>query len=207
MHPGSWKTPIRFAMLCLIAALAGCASGQDEQLDKLQVDGYSVHSLRSRDTEKLNERLFAAANLDTDPGDYLLGAGDLLQVTVFESQELNCKVRVSSRGYITLPLLGQVDVKGMSAREAEIHIEDLYGERYLQDPHVSVFVEAHVSQRVTLLGQVKNPGTYDYPTKLRLMDVMALGGGLSEQAGRTVQVRRPPDAGGEGGGDFPHRPG
>jgi polysaccharide export outer membrane protein len=196
------KTPLRLFALCLVAVLAGCATGQNEQLDKLQVDGYSVRSLRSEDNESLNEQLFAAANLKTDPSDYLLGAGDLLQVTVFESEELDCQVRVSSRGHVTLPLLGQVEVKGLSAREAEIHIENLYRERYLKDPHVSVFVEAHVSQRVTLLGQFKNPGTYDYPTKMRLMDVMALGGGLSEQAGRTAQVRRPPDADGEGGGTF-----
>lgn len=202
MRSNFWKTSLSHLVLCLVAALVGCATGQDEQLEKLQVDGYSVRSLRGQDTESLNEQLFAAANLNADPGDYLLGAGDLLQVAVFESEELDCKVRVSSRGHVTLPLLGQVDVKGMSAREAEIHIENLYRERYLKDPHVSVFVEAHVSQRVTLLGQFKNPGTYDYPTKLRLMDVMALGGGLSEQAGRTAQVRRPPDAEGEGGGTY-----
>jgi polysaccharide export outer membrane protein len=81
-------------------------------------------------------------------------------------------------------------------------IESLYRQRYLKDPHVSVFVEAHVSQRVTLLGQFKNPGTHDYPTKMRLMDVMALGGGMNEHAGRTAQVRRAQGADGEGGGTF-----
>ena len=202
MRPSCWATLARICILCLVGGLIGCASGQDEQMDKLQVDGYSVRSLRSQETENLNEQLLAAANLNADPGDYLLGPGDLLQVTVFESEELNCQVRVSSRGHVTLPLLGQVTLKGMSAREAEVHIENLYRERYLQDPHVSIFVKEHVSQRITLLGQFKNPGTYDYPTKMRLMDVMALGGGLSEQAGRTVQVRRPPNAEGEGGATF-----
>ena len=202
MRPSCWATLARICILCLVGGLIGCASGQDEQMDKLQVDGYSVRSLRSQETENLNEQLLAAANLNADPGDYLLGPGDLLQVTVFESEELNCQVRVSSRGHVTLPLLGQVTLKGMSAREAEVHIENLYRERYLQDPHVSIFVKEHVSQRITLLGQFKNPGTYDYPTKMRLMDVMALGGGLSEQAGRTAQVRRPPNAEGEGGATF-----
>lgn len=202
MRPSAWMSSARIFILCLLAALLGCASSQDEQLDKLQVDSHSVRSLRSQETENLNEQLFAAANIGADPSDYLLGAGDLLQVTVFESEELNCEVRVSSRGHVTLPLLGQVAVKGMSAREAEVHIENLYRERYLKDPHVSIFVKAHVSQRVTLLGQFKNPGTYDYPTKMRLMDVMALGGGLSEQAGRTAQVRRSADADGQGGGTY-----
>jgi polysaccharide export outer membrane protein len=139
---------------------------------------------------QLNEQILARAKVHTDPSDYLLGAGDLLQVGVFEAKELNTKARVSSRGYITLPLIGQVLVKGLSAREAEQKIEDLYQKRYIKDPHVSIFVEEHYSQRVTLVGQFKNPGTYDYLSKHRLLDVMALGGGLSEKAGQIVQVRR-----------------
>jgi polysaccharide export outer membrane protein len=176
------------ALICLWAlSAAGCGTGTQ---NNLPVDSYSVQSLRSQETNDLNKQLFAAAQINTDPSDYLLGAGDLLQVVVFESAELNTKARVSSRGHITLPLLGQVDIKGLSAREAEIMIETMYKERYLKNPHVSVFVEEHFSQRITLMGQFKNPGTYDYMTKMRLIDVMALGGGLNEQAGRTAQVRR-----------------
>jgi hypothetical protein len=74
MRSSLGKTPLRLFALCLVAVLAGCASGRDEQLDKLQVDGYSVRSLRSEDNESLNEQLFAAANLKTDLSDYLLGA-------------------------------------------------------------------------------------------------------------------------------------
>jgi polysaccharide export outer membrane protein len=170
--------------------LSGCGAGSQGKLDKLEVDSYSVQSLRKQETDALNQQLFAAAQINSDPSDYLLGAGDLLQVTVFESEELNAKVRVSSRGHITLPLLGQVEVKGLSAREAEVRIETLYKKRYIKDPHVSVFVQEHFSQRITLIGQFKNPGTYDYLSKMRLIDVMALGGGLSEQAGRTAQIRR-----------------
>jgi polysaccharide export outer membrane protein len=83
-----------------------------------------------------------------------------------------------------------VRVEDLTAREAEVHIEGLYREKYIKDPHVSIFVEEHFSQRVTLIGQFKNPGTYDYPSKQRLLDVMALGGGLDENAGRTAQIRR-----------------
>ncbi len=140
--------------------------------------------------EDLNAKLLAGANLNNDPGDYLLGPGDLLEVEVFEAEELATTVRVSSRGYVTLPLLGQVRVEGLSAREAEIHIEKLYRQDYIKNPHVSIFVEEHHSQRVTLIGQFKSPGTYDYPSKLKLLDVMALGNGLTKNAGRTAQIRR-----------------
>jgi polysaccharide export outer membrane protein len=147
----------------------------------------------------LNEQIFARAQTYSDPSDYLLGAGDLLQVSVFEAEELNTKARVSSRGYITLPLIGQVSVKGLSARQAEQKIEELYRKRYINNPHVSIFVEEHYSQRVTLVGQFKNPGTYDYLSKQRLLDVIALGGGLSEKAGQTVQIRRTGSMPGEPG--------
>lgn len=171
-------------------AFAGCASAPDEKINSLKIDSYDVRSLRIQETNKINERLLSAAQINTDPSDYLLGSGDLIQVTIFESEELNAKVRVSSRGFITLPLLGQVEVKNMTAHDAEMHIENLYSEKYIKNPHVSVFVEEHLSQRITLIGQFKNPGTYDYLSKMRLMDVMALAGGLNEKASHTAQIRR-----------------
>ena len=155
-------------------------------------------SAKNDDITRLNEQLFAAAQMNVDPSDYVLGAGDLLQITVFEADTLNTTVRVSSRGYVTLPLLGQIQVKGLTAREAEIEIEDLFRKKYIKNPHVSVFVQEHFSQRVTLVGQFKNPGTYDYVSKQRLLDVMALAGGLSDNAGNTIQVRRR--------GDIPGKP-
>jgi polysaccharide biosynthesis/export protein len=149
-----------------------------------------LHNRQTREIETLNEKLLSQAQLHVDPGDYILGSGDLLQIDIFETKELSTKARVSSRGFITLPLLGQTKVNGLTAREAETLIERAYGEKYIKNPHVSIFVEEHYSQRVTLVGQFKNPGTYDYVSKQRLLDVMALGGGLTDKASRTVQVRR-----------------
>lgn len=177
-------------LVAMLITYTGCASAPDEKINSLEIDSYDVHSLQSRETGKLNEQMLSAAQINFDPSDYLLGAGDLIQMTVFESDELNAKVRVSSRGFITLPLLGQVKVKGMTAHDAEIHIENLYREKYIKNPHVSVFVEEHLSQRITLLGQFKKPGTYDYLSKMRLLDVMALAGGLNEKASRTAQIKR-----------------
>lgn len=179
--------------------IIGCTTGGHHDVDTLTVATDPTLSAAGRETKELNQKLFANARVNSDPSDYLLGAGDLLSITVFEAEELTTKVRVSSRGNITLPLIGQVKVKGRSAREAEVLIENLYSEKYLKNPHVSVFVEEHFSQRVTLVGQFNKPGTYDYISKMRLLDVMALGGGLSEKAGRTVQIRRVGDSPDESG--------
>jgi polysaccharide export outer membrane protein len=164
--------------------LTGCVSNQHVG------QNLSPAQLKQDEIAEFNEQLFASARMNSDPSDYLLGSGDLLQVKVFEAEDLNTTVRVSSRGYVTLPLLGAVSVKGLTAREAEEAIENLYRTHYIKDPHISIFVEEHFSRRITLMGQFRNPGTYDYLSKQRLLDVMALGGGLGDKAGRTIQIRR-----------------
>ena len=178
--------------LLAAALLAGVftACSNTQNTTEAIVKKYAAVPVEADEITRFNEQMFAAAKMHTDPSDYLLGSGDLLEITVFESESLNTTTRVSSRGYVTLPLLGQIKVKGLTAREAEVKIEDLYRAKYIKDPHVSVFVEEHLSQRVTLVGQFKQPGTYEYPSKQSLLDVMALGGGLTDKAGHTVQVRR-----------------
>jgi polysaccharide biosynthesis/export protein len=146
--------------------------------------------LRADEINRMNSMILSHAHLNSDSSDYPLGEGDLLRISVFEAPELDATVRVSARGLITLPLIGTVAVKGLTAIEAEEKIETLYQAGYIRNPHVSIFVEERVSQRITLVGQFKNPGTYDYPTKQRLIDVIALGGGLSEKAGQIVQIRQ-----------------
>jgi polysaccharide export outer membrane protein len=189
------KLEKRYWFICTLTAmglvislgiLTGCVSSQKQSVSQSEPPA----QLKQDEIAEFNEQLFATARGGADPSDYLLGAGDKLQIKVYEAEDLNTTVRVSSRGYVTLPLLGSVLVDGLSAREAEEMIENSYRVRYIKDPHVSIFVEEHFSRRVTLMGQFRNPGTYDYLSKQRLMDVMALGGGLSDIAGRVVQVRR-----------------
>ena len=170
--------------LLFVAIFFGCTANQPQPQQNLN------YSFIDDEIKIINEQILASAQMSSDPSDYLLGAGDLLEINVFEAEELNAKVRVSSRGYITLPLIGSVLVKGLSAREAEQKIEGLYRERYIKNPHVAIFIEEHFSRRVTLIGQFKNPGTYDYLSKQRLLDVMAMGGGLSDKAGLVVQIRK-----------------
>ena len=151
----------------------------------------------SNEINELNEKILAQAQMSSDPGDILIGVGDLLQISVFEAKELDKTVRVNSRGVVSLPLVGEAQISGLTAIEAEEKIEDMYKSRFIKDPHVSIFVEEQISQRITLVGQFKNPGTYDYLSSQRLLDVIALGGGLSERAGQIVQVRRTRYAQGE----------
>jgi len=127
---------------------------------------------------------------DRSGGDYLLGAGDLLVIKVFETDKLDTEVRVSSRGVINVPLLGEVSVLNLTAAEVEQHIEDLYKVEYLHNPHVSVYIKEHLSKQITLVGQVENPGTYEYVAHGRLLDVLALAEGLKDDAGPYAYITR-----------------
>lgn len=140
--------------------------------------------------KQINERFFAAVKSTPSIQDYVLGEGDLIQVSVFEAQELKSEARISARGFITLPLIGAVEIKGLSTREAEQKVEGLYRSKYLQNPHVSLYVKEQVSGRITFMGAVKKPGTHPYLGRQNLFEALASAEGLSENAGKMVQVRR-----------------
>ncbi len=179
------------SLLIGILLLGACASTDNAATNRPAKEPQLVdYSLGEDEISRMNEMILSQVQTNNNPGDYLLGEGDLLRISVFEAKELDTTVRVSSRGFITLPLIETVDVKGLTAIEAEEKIEAIYQQRYIKNPHVSIFVEEHISQRITMVGQFKNPGTYDYPTKQRLLDTIALGGGLSEKAGQMVQIRK-----------------
>ena len=131
-RPGRSPGLICLAILGMLVVLVGCYNPKEEKLNMMMAESHVLRTPASQDVEEFNRELLAGAQVNTDPGDLLLGTGDLLQVEVFEAKELAAKVRVSSRGYITLPLVGPVEVKGLSAREAEMRIEELYREKYIK---------------------------------------------------------------------------
>jgi len=127
----------------------------------------------------------------TDAADLTLGTGDLIEVSVFDVQELsNLKVRIPSSGAITLPLLGAVPAAGLTAGELQSVIRLRLQEKYMHDPQVSVFVTEHKSQRIYVSGPVKSPGPQELIGRVRLADALAMAGGLTDEAGRSVQVIR-----------------
>jgi polysaccharide export outer membrane protein len=124
-------------------------------------------------------------------GEYRCGPGDRLAVTVFEVEELSGAVSIDADGLIRLPLVGAITVDGLTTGEIEARLVELYGANLLQDPQISVAVEEFGSQPVSVLGAVNEPGVLQLQGARRLMDVIAMAGGLSEQAGEHIFIRRP----------------
>ncbi len=188
--------PVRELIVLTIATvwlLSGCASNSSKSTAKLE-DVLAQENNSSQEIKQINEKLRTTFSRTPTMQDYVLGEGDLVQVSIFEAADLKSETRVSARGGITLPLLGAVSVKGLTAREAEQKIEAAYKKKYIRDPHVSLFVKEQVSGKVTVLGAVKKPGTIPYLTRQTVFEVLAASEGLSENAGRTVQVTRAGEA-------------
>jgi polysaccharide export outer membrane protein len=115
--------------------------------------------------------------------------GDLIQVDVFDSPELSASLRVSYKGEVELPLGGPVKVKGLTAAEAGAAIAARLKEAgILLDPHVTVLIVEYQSQGVTVTGEVKTPGVYPLLGDRTVMDMIAMAGGLNENAGRVASV-------------------
>ena len=114
--------------------------------------------------------------------DYRIGALDLLQISVFQLEDLDREVRVNSSGMVSLPLIGAVAAGGRTVAELEKEIARRLSESYLQNPQVSVFVKEFTSQRVTVEGAVTKPGIFPITGKTSLLQAIAMSEGLTPLA-------------------------
>jgi protein involved in polysaccharide export with SLBB domain len=123
----------------------------------------------------------------------ILGPNDVVQVRVYQEDDLETKAVINKEGQITLPLLGPVEVGQKTPDEATALIRGLYAKDYLVNPQVSVTVVEHAKLRFTVLGQVQRPGTYEFPVNepLNLLQGIAMGGGYTRLgAPSKVSVQR-----------------
>lgn len=182
---------ILILLLGVVCALftSGCATSSGIS----KTDALIAHATRdeSRDNLALNSRILAMANPDSLSGDYRLGTGDLLEISVFDIAELSkIKARVGAEGLITLPLAGTVSAGGKTAMELEEAVKAALGSRYIRDPQISVFVLEHHSHRISVLGAVKKPGVFEVSGPRSVVDMLAMAEGLTEQSDQIVYLIR-----------------
>lgn len=116
--------------------------------------------------------------------EYRVGANDLLDIEVLNLDNGKRTVRVNAAGFITLPLVGAVAVAGLTQQQVESHVAALYGEKYLQDPQVSVFIKEFTTERITVDGAVAKPGIYPLVGQMTLLRALAQAGGFGAIANR-----------------------
>lgn len=122
--------------------------------------------------------------------EYQIGPRDLLEIKVFELPDLNQTVRVSEDGSITLPLLQKVYAEGLTKDQLEIKIANLLKPKYVKNAQVSIFIKEYQSQRVSIIGAIKNPGVYELSGQQNLLEMISEAGGFSENAMNKIYIMR-----------------
>lgn len=125
-----------------------------------------------------------------------IGPGDLIEVTMFENPDLSGRYRVDQNGEVTLSLIGQVHVTGLTADQAGTAIENRYVKEQILVPaaaYATVFIAEYATQGITVSGEVKAPGVYPALGVRKLHDLIVAAGGTLQTAASKVIVTRKDD--------------
>jgi protein involved in polysaccharide export with SLBB domain len=107
--------------------------------------------------------------------DYNILPADILEISVFQEPDLKATLRVSNEGTIAFPLIGVVQVGGLTPQGAAQALRDQLAKGYLVNPQVSVTVMEFSKRRFTVLGEVQKPGSYDMPDQQSVTVLQAIG--------------------------------
>jgi polysaccharide export outer membrane protein len=154
-------------LLTALVALAGCPRAQRAPV--------------------LPERIDAVAST--------LGAGDLIEVRIFQEPELSGLYQVGGQGDLIFPLCRRVVVNGLTANEAAEKLRACLSEGFLRDPQVSVLVREFNSKKVFVFGEVQKPGTFPYQDGMSIIQAVTIAGGFTKTAAQnSTSVTRRVDA-------------
>ena len=162
---------MKYGAFCGLALLlAGCASGSSRPTTL--PSGAAAYQIVPS----------AMADSDTH-SDYLIGPLDKLDIAVFEEPELSVKdIQVDASGNIALPLVGTVAASGKTAKALGKELQRLFDAKYLRGAQVTVTVASSVSQKVSVQGEVSQPGVYPLSGPTTLLDVISMARGETELA-------------------------
>ncbi|WP_269537694.1 polysaccharide biosynthesis/export family protein [Cerasicoccus fimbriatus] len=123
---------------------------------------------------------------------YELKPMDILRVTVYMEPDLEQEIRLSQDGTANLSLIGNTNLGGMSIKQANNHITDLYNRDYLVNPQISLELMSYTEQRVYVHGQVNTPGPVVIPPEenMTLSQVISAAGSMTRLASDKIQLTR-----------------
>jgi polysaccharide export outer membrane protein len=127
---------------------------------------------------------------------YVLTPNDVVEIKVFQEDDLESKLRVAQNGTINFPLVGMVAVSGKTPNDAAAAIRAALAKDYLVNPQVTLTVVEYGKRRFTVLGQVQKAGSYDMPEReqVNLLDAIAMAGGYTRIADASkITIKRKKD--------------
>jgi len=113
--------------------------------------------------------------------DYVIGAQDVLAINVWREPEISRSVPVRPDGKISLPLVGDLTVSGLTPRVLQARLETALNE-FINRPQVTVIIQEANSRKFYIMGQVEKPGTYSLATHVAVLDALAMAGGFRDFA-------------------------
>jgi polysaccharide export outer membrane protein len=169
----------RFAATALLASLALASSSRAQNIETPQQTNDRIRAL-------------AAASHSSTARDYVIGAGDVVSVQVFDVPELTRELRVSQTGTIGIPLVPvRLRVAGLTEAQAERKIQEvLEANGLVSHPEVTVSVKEKKSKPITVVGAVVHPMVYQADRQVTLIEVLAEVGGVALDAGDAVIITR-----------------
>jgi len=150
------------ALLFLTASSAGCASCEEAPSDGYDVDVDAV----------------AAAELQR----VSLGSGDVFEVSVWGEPDMSRTFRLGPDGVIQFPMIGAVQIEGLTPNECAERIRTMLQDGYIRNPNVSVFVKEMNSKKLFVLGQVVRPGTFPFTPSMTIVEAITAAGGFTDAA-------------------------
>jgi polysaccharide export outer membrane protein len=121
---------------------------------------------------------------------YVVGPQDVLTITSFDQEDLSGKYPVDGDGTFTFPLIGRVTAGGLTLRELEAELKRLLKDGFFKDPQVAVAIETYKSQKIHIVGEVRNAGTYPLTGDMSLIEAVARAGStLPTASGEALIVR------------------
>jgi polysaccharide biosynthesis/export protein len=169
--------------------VSGCA-GSGRQMAPQQLAAQVDSKVKQN---RLQEQLLKQVSQvsPSDSKDYRIGPEDLLEVNFMDTEKLRAEPRVNGDGEISLLLIGPVKVEGLTTREVEKKLVELYREEdYLKSPQVKVSVKEYRHKRVAVTGAVNRPDHYALIGPRSLVEVLSMAGGLSDKSGEVAHIIR-----------------
>lgn len=128
---------------------------------------------------------------DASTKNYIIGAEDVLNITVWGHEDLTRTVTISADGYFSFPLIGRIKAGGLTVRSLETTIAQLLDKDYIVNPQVTITVTEFRSKKVFILGEVMKPGAYYLSKTDTLLEVISKAGGVTQDAGQEIIIVRP----------------
>jgi len=173
--------------LTLLIVTACSTSPKTEQTE--------IKSLQEKEAHNTTQSfILASSNSDfclqsEDTGDYKISVQDKVKISILNEQNLSGTFTVDNNGKVTMPLIGDVGIQGCTASQARQIIKDRYADGYLVNPNISLEMDSY--KPIYIIGEVREPGQFDYVPNMNVLKAVALAGGYTYRANKkSIQILR-----------------